>query len=88
MSTATSLVRIEEITHDRVLVSPAPGEPGKMPFWHGDQAGRPVELGYAIGRLVRERVETVQVADEDLHRRDQRSHPHGHGEHLARVFLA
>ena len=46
--------RIEEITHDRVLVSPAPGEPGKMPFWHGDQAGRPVELGYAIGRLVRE----------------------------------
>ena len=46
--------RIEEITHDRVLVSPAPGEPGKMPFWHGDQAGRPVELGYTIGRLVRE----------------------------------
>src|SRR5688500_13875777 len=46
--------RVEEITHDRVLVSPAPGEPGKMPFWHGDQAGRPVELGYAIGRLVRE----------------------------------
>jgi ATP-dependent Lhr-like helicase len=46
--------RIEAITHDRVLVSPAPGEPGKMPFWHGDQAGRPVELGMAIGRLVRE----------------------------------
>jgi ATP-dependent Lhr-like helicase len=46
--------RIEEITHDRVLVSPAPGEPGKMPFWHGDQAGRPIELGYAIGSLVRE----------------------------------
>ena len=46
--------RVEEITHDRVLVSPAPGEPGKMPFWHGDQAGRPVDLGYAIGRLVRE----------------------------------
>ncbi|HZJ30923.1 MAG TPA: DEAD/DEAH box helicase [Vicinamibacterales bacterium] len=46
--------RIEEITHDRVLVSPAPGEPGKMPFWHGDQAGRPVELGYTIGKLVRE----------------------------------
>ena len=34
--------RIEEITHDRVLVTPAPGEPGKMPFWHGDRAGRPV----------------------------------------------
>ena len=46
--------RIEEITHDRVLVTPAPGEPGKMPFWHGDQAGRPVELGFAIGKLVRE----------------------------------
>src|SRR5687767_13691777 len=46
--------RVEEITHDRVLVTPAPGEPGKMPFWHGDQAGRPVELGYAIGKLVRE----------------------------------
>ncbi|HSD18750.1 MAG TPA: DEAD/DEAH box helicase, partial [Anaeromyxobacter sp.] len=45
--------RIEEITHDRVLVSPAPGEPGKMPFWHGDAAGRPVELGRRIGRLVR-----------------------------------
>ncbi|MBI3047445.1 MAG: DEAD/DEAH box helicase [Acidobacteria bacterium] len=46
--------RVEEITHDRVLVSPAPGEPGKLPFWHGDRAGRPVELGYAVGRLVRE----------------------------------
>jgi Lhr-like helicase len=37
-----------------VLVSPAPGEPGKMPFWHGDRPGRPLELGLAIGRLVRE----------------------------------
>ena len=46
--------RIEEITHDRVLVSPAPGEPGKMPFWHGDQAGRPIELGYTIGKLIRD----------------------------------
>ena len=46
--------RVEEITHDRVLVSPAPGEPGKTPFWHGDQAGRPVELGMAVGRLVRD----------------------------------
>jgi ATP-dependent Lhr-like helicase len=46
--------RVEEITHDRVLVTPAPGEPGKMPFWHGDRAGRPVELGYTIGKLVRE----------------------------------
>jgi len=46
--------RIEEITHDRVLVTPAPGEPGKMPFWHGDREGRPIELGYAIGKLIRD----------------------------------
>jgi ATP-dependent Lhr-like helicase len=46
--------RIEEITHDKVLVSPAPGEPGKMPFWHGDQAGRPLEFGRRIGALIRE----------------------------------
>src|SRR5271154_5614972 len=46
--------RIDEITHDRVLVSPAPGQPGKMPFWHGDNAGRPLEFGRRIGRLVRE----------------------------------
>jgi ATP-dependent Lhr-like helicase len=45
--------RIEEITHDRVLVSPAPGEPGKMPFWKADAAGRPLELGRHIGELVR-----------------------------------
>jgi ATP-dependent helicase Lhr and Lhr-like helicase len=44
--------RIEDITHDRVLVSPAPGETGKMPFWKGDRAGRPLELGLAIGRLM------------------------------------
>ena len=46
--------RIEEITHDRVIVSPAPGQPGKMPFWKGDRAGRPLELGLAIGRLTRD----------------------------------
>ena len=46
--------RIEEITHDRVTVSPAPGEPGKMPFWHGDTAGRPAEFGRHIGELTRE----------------------------------
>ena len=45
--------RIEEITHDRVLVSPAPGEPGKMPFWKADAPGRPLELGRQIGALVR-----------------------------------
>ncbi|MEU5550924.1 ATP-dependent helicase [Micromonospora sp. NPDC047793] len=45
--------RIEEITPDRVLVSPAPGQAAKMPFWKGDQPGRPVELGRAIGARVR-----------------------------------
>ncbi len=45
--------RIEDITHDRVIVSPAPGEPGKMPFWHGDRPGRPPEFGEAIGELAR-----------------------------------
>ena len=46
--------RIEDITFERVVVTPAPGEPGKMPFWHGDGPGRPVELGEAIGSFVRE----------------------------------
>jgi ATP-dependent helicase Lhr and Lhr-like helicase len=45
--------RIDEITHDRVLVSPAPGQPGKMPFWRGGGPGRPVELGRKIGVLTR-----------------------------------
>ncbi|HET9436340.1 MAG TPA: DEAD/DEAH box helicase [Candidatus Limnocylindrales bacterium] len=46
--------RIEEIGHDRVTVSPAPGVPGKLPFWHGDAVGRPIELGRALGAFVRE----------------------------------
>ncbi|HEX2904496.1 MAG TPA: DEAD/DEAH box helicase [Jatrophihabitans sp.] len=46
--------RIEDITHDRVLVTPAPGQAGKMPFWKGDSPGRPVELGRALGAFVRE----------------------------------
>ncbi len=49
--------RIEEITPDRVLVSPAPGQPGKMPFWRGDAAGRPADFGRAIGALTRELAE-------------------------------
>jgi ATP-dependent Lhr-like helicase len=48
--------RIEEITPDRVLVSPAPGQAARMPFWKGDQLGRPVELGRAIGARLRELV--------------------------------
>jgi ATP-dependent Lhr-like helicase len=54
--------RIEEITHDRVLVSPAPGQPGKMPFWRGDAPGRPLELGQHIGRLIRELSEMPAAA--------------------------
>jgi ATP-dependent helicase Lhr and Lhr-like helicase len=46
--------RIEDITHERVVVTPAPGEPGKLPFWHGDGPGRPLELGQALGAFVRE----------------------------------
>ncbi|MDQ3937954.1 MAG: DEAD/DEAH box helicase, partial [Chloroflexota bacterium] len=45
--------RIEEISHDRVLVSPAPGQPGKVPFWKGEGPGRPVELGRALGEFTR-----------------------------------
>jgi len=46
--------RIDDITHDKVLVSPAPGEPGKMPFWKGEGPGRPLEFGRRIGAMVRE----------------------------------
>ena len=46
--------RVTEITRDRVIVRPAPGEPGRMPFWHGDGPGRPVELGEAIGAFLSE----------------------------------
>jgi len=65
--------RIVEITHDRVLVEPAPGEPGKMPFWKGDSPGRPLEFGRRIGALIRElralpkpAALTRLVADHDL----------------------
>ncbi|HEY4315834.1 MAG TPA: DEAD/DEAH box helicase, partial [Actinomycetes bacterium] len=46
--------RIEDITHDRVLVTPAPGQPGRLPFWKGDTLGRPAELGRALGEFTRE----------------------------------
>ncbi|MBT0995779.1 DEAD/DEAH box helicase [Cellulomonas sp. DKR-3] len=49
----SSTWRIEEITADRVLVSPAPGVPGRLPFWKGDSPGRPAELGRAMGAWVR-----------------------------------
>lgn len=55
----TTSWRIAEITHDRVNVIPAYGQPGKVPFWHGDGIGRPFELGEALGRFARE----VSTAD-------------------------
>jgi ATP-dependent helicase Lhr and Lhr-like helicase len=58
--------RIVEITHDRVLVTPAPGVPGKLPFWHGDALGRPLELGRALGAFTRE---LSALERPDAHRR-------------------
>ncbi|BCI52048.1 DEAD/DEAH box helicase [Mycolicibacterium litorale] len=46
--------RITEITHDRVLVVPAPGQPARLPFWRGDGVGRPAELGAAVGAFTGE----------------------------------
>src|ERR1700754_1678287 len=50
----TSSWKVEDITHDRVIVTPAPGQPARMPFWKGEQVGRPLELGRAVGAFVRE----------------------------------
>ena len=61
--------RIEDITHERVVVSPAPGQPGKMPFWHGDGPGRPLELGRALGQFVRE----VRADDDPMVRLRERN---------------
>ncbi len=64
--------RIEEITRDRVIVTPAPGVPGAVPFWKGDGIGRPAELGQAIGAFAREAVsaDPKELAGEyDLDRR-------------------
>ncbi|MFI6869988.1 ATP-dependent helicase [Nocardia sp. NPDC050406] len=52
--------RIEEITFDRVLVTPAFGLPGRLPFWHGDMLGRPAELGAALGEFVRQAGQAVE----------------------------
>jgi len=69
--------RIEEITRDRVLVSPAPGVPGVVPFWKGEGVGRPYELGEAIGRTSRELVaQSEKAATKRLveeHRLDERA---------------
>ena len=62
--------RVEEVTHDKVLVSPAPGEPGKMPFWHGDRPGRPLEFGQVVGRLARE-LSAAKPAEAEQRLREQ-----------------
>jgi ATP-dependent Lhr-like helicase len=69
--------RIEEITRDRVLVSPAPGVPGAVPFWKGEGVGRPYELGAAIGAASRELValseEKALARLQDEHTLDERA---------------
>lgn len=62
----TTSWKIVEITHDRVNVVPAFGQPGKVPFWHGDGLGRPAELGEALGRFTRE---LTSIAPEKAERR-------------------
>ncbi len=62
----SSTWRIEDITPDRVLVSPAPGQPGRLPFWKGDSPGRPAELGRALGAFVRT---TAALPTEKAHAR-------------------
>ena len=68
--------RIEEITRDRVIVTPAPGAPGAVPFWRGDGVGRPKELGEAIGAFAREAVDREPgelAAEYDLDERAARN---------------
>ncbi|MGH0035115.1 MAG: Lhr family helicase [Myxococcota bacterium] len=64
--------RVLEITRDRVIVEPAPGEPGKLPFWKGEGPGRPIELGRALGAFARELADRCRAepgAGGDLHAR-------------------
>ena len=68
--------RIEEITRDRVIVTPAPGMPGQVPFWRGDGIGRPVELGRAVGEFSRWAVDSEPdelAASHDLEPRAARN---------------
>jgi ATP-dependent helicase Lhr and Lhr-like helicase len=65
--------RIEEITRDRVIVTPAPGAPGAVPFWRGDGVGRPIELGRAIGEFSRWAVDREPAELEKSHDLDRRA---------------
>ncbi|MEO8800419.1 MAG: crosslink repair DNA glycosylase YcaQ family protein, partial [Polyangiaceae bacterium] len=75
--------RIEEITLGNVYVTPAPGEPGKMPFWHGDRAGRSAAFGEAIGALARTIASSSPAAAREL-----LANGHGLDEHAARNCIA
>ncbi|MFO1537919.1 MAG: DEAD/DEAH box helicase, partial [Actinomycetota bacterium] len=63
--------RIQEITHARVVVTPAPGEPARMPYWHGDSPGRAAEVGRAVGATVRD---LVHRDPDDARARLERDH--------------
>ncbi|MEP7161204.1 MAG: DEAD/DEAH box helicase, partial [Dermatophilaceae bacterium] len=58
----TSAWRVEDITHDQVIVAPAPGQPGRLPFWRGDTLGRSAELGAALGAYARELAQLPRAA--------------------------
>ena len=75
--------RIEEITQEKVMVTPAPGVPGKMPFWHGDRPGRPLEFGIHVGKLSRELVRAPKPKALQRLREE-----HGLDERAARNLLA
>ncbi len=75
--------RIEDITQDRVMVTPAPGVPGRMPFWHGDRPGRAAEFGAAIGALTR----NLAHKDRDA-ARTQLTEAHGLDDRAAANLLA
>jgi len=62
----TTSWRIEDITRDQVLVTPAPGQIGRLPFWKGDAIGRPAELGKAVGAFVREMSNTPRAKAETV----------------------
>ncbi|MGB3828582.1 MAG: DEAD/DEAH box helicase [Ornithinimicrobium sp.] len=62
----TTSWRIEDITRDQVLVTPAPGQIGRLPFWKGDAIGRPAELGRAVGAFIREMADTPRLRAETL----------------------
>ncbi|WP_125979424.1 DEAD/DEAH box helicase [Bifidobacterium goeldii] len=66
----TSTWQIQEITRDRVIVTPAPGRTARLPFWHGEGAGRDYGFGCALGRFLREAAQGLQTNDVNRNRHD------------------